>query len=56
MTILETNPDKPEQLGGIDDWAKRESNVRHLALHKQAFSFGTLPKKSEVVIFMHSRW
>ena len=51
---LETSPDKPEQLGSIDDWAKHESGVRYLASHRQEFSVGTLPKKPEVIIFKHS--
>ncbi len=51
---LETSPDKPEQLGGIAEWAKGEANVLYLASHKQELSFATLPKKSEVVIFKHS--
>src|SRR5437762_2261489 len=51
---LETHPDKPEQLGGIEEWAKGEANVRYLASHKQELSFATLPKKPEVLIFKHS--
>jgi L-ascorbate metabolism protein UlaG (beta-lactamase superfamily) len=51
---LETSPDKPEQLGGIDEWAKREDGVRYLNSHKQEFSVGTLPRKPEVLIFKHS--
>jgi len=51
---LETSPDKPEQLGGIEDWAKGEANVRFLTSHKQELSFATLPKKPEVIIFKHS--
>ena len=51
---LETDPDKPEQLGGIEDWAKGEDNVRYLASSQQTLSFPELPKKPEVVIFKHS--
>jgi len=51
---LETSPDKPDLLGGIDEWAKREANVRYLTSHTEEFSFGTLPKKSMVLIFKHS--
>src|SRR6266699_7174849 len=51
---LETSPDKPELLGGIDEWAKGEANVRFLASHKQELSLATLPKKPEVSIFKHS--
>src|SRR2546427_490744 len=51
---LETSPDQPKQLGGIDDWAKGEANVRYLASHEQQLSFATLPKKPEVLIFKHS--
>jgi L-ascorbate metabolism protein UlaG (beta-lactamase superfamily) len=51
---LETSPDKPELLGGIDDWAKGEANVRVLASHMQELSLATLPKKPEVIIFKHS--
>ena len=51
---LETNPEKPEQLGGIEDWAKGEANVRYLASSQQTLSFSELPKKPEVVIFKHS--
>jgi L-ascorbate metabolism protein UlaG (beta-lactamase superfamily) len=51
---LEPSPDKPEQLGGIEDWAKGEANVRSLASHKTELSFATLPKKPELVIFKHS--
>jgi L-ascorbate metabolism protein UlaG (beta-lactamase superfamily) len=51
---LEMNPGKPEQLGGIDEWAKRETGVRYLGSHRQDFSAGTLHKKPEVLIFEHS--
>jgi len=51
---LEPSPDKPEQLGGIDEWAKRESGVNYLASHRQEFSVSTLPKKPAVLIFKHS--
>ena len=51
---LETSPEKPEQLGGIDEWAKGKTGVRYLASHRQDFSPGTLPKKPEVLIFKHS--
>jgi L-ascorbate metabolism protein UlaG (beta-lactamase superfamily) len=51
---LEANPDKPEQLGGIDEWANHESGVRYLDSNKQEFSVGTLPRKPEVLIFKHS--
>jgi len=51
---LETNPDKPEQLGGIEDWAKGEANVRYLASSQQTLSFATLPRKPEVLVFKHS--
>src|SRR5206468_1767867 len=47
---LETNPNRPEQLGGIDDWAKGEARVRYLTANKQDFSFDSLPKKPEVLI------
>ena len=51
---LESSPDHPERLGGIEDWAKGEANVRRLASHKLELSLATLPKKPEVVIFQHS--
>jgi len=51
---LEPSPDKPELLGGIDEWAKGEANARFLASHKQELSLATLPKKPEVIIFKHS--
>lgn len=51
---LETSPDKPEQLGGIEEWAKGETDVRHLTSHRQEFSRDTLPRKPEIVIFKHS--
>jgi len=51
---LERNPNRPEQLGGIDDWAKGEADVRYLTANKQDFSFDSLPKKPEVLIFKHS--
>jgi L-ascorbate metabolism protein UlaG (beta-lactamase superfamily) len=51
---LETNPNRPEQLGGIDDWAKEEANVRYLTANKLDVSFASLPKKPEVLIFKHS--
>lgn len=51
---LEASPDKPEQLGNIEEWAKHESGVRYLDSNKQEFSAGTLPKKPEVLIFKHS--
>src|SRR5439155_3326396 len=40
--------------GGIEGWAKAESKVRYLAAHKQDFSFASLPKTPEVLIFKHS--
>jgi L-ascorbate metabolism protein UlaG (beta-lactamase superfamily) len=51
---LELVPNKPDDLGGIDGWAKAETNVRYLAAHKQNFSIDKLPKKPEVLIFKHS--
>src|SRR6267142_5183809 len=51
---LETKSDRPEQLGGIEDWARGQANVRYLASHKQEVSFVTLPKKPEVFVFKHS--
>ena len=51
---LELSREKPEQLGGIDGWATAKANVRYLAAHKQDFSFTSLPKKPEVLIFKHS--
>src|SRR6266536_6071398 len=51
---LEMNPTRPEQLGGIDDWAKGEADVRYLIANKLEFAFASLPKKPEVLIFKHS--
>ena len=51
---LETNPNNPELLGGIEEWAKGEATVRYLASHLQILSLPDLPKKPEVVIFKHS--
>ena len=51
---LELFPEKPEQLGGIESWAKAEGNVRYLAAHKETFSFSSLRKQPEVLIFKHS--
>jgi len=51
---LEKSPDNPQQLGGIEGWAKGEASVRHLASHKQELSFTTLPEKPEVLVFQHS--
>ena len=51
---LETNPKRPEQLGGIDEWVKGEANVRYLTANKQEFSFASLPDKPEVLILKHS--
>ena len=51
---LDRNPDKPEELGGIDDWAKGGANVRYLASSEQTLSFPELPKRPEVIIFKHS--
>src|SRR5437016_9823556 len=36
---LETNPNNPELLGGIEEWAKGEATVRYLASHLQILSF-----------------
>src|SRR5467141_1178979 len=41
---LETSPGKPELLGGIEEWAKGEVNVRYLASHQHTLSFPELPK------------
>ena len=51
---LEASPEKPELLGGIEEWAKGETSVRYLDSHRQEFSVGTLPKKPELLIFKHS--
>jgi L-ascorbate metabolism protein UlaG (beta-lactamase superfamily) len=51
---LETSPGKPEQLGGIDEWAKQKADVKYLDSNKQEFSAGALPKKPEVISFNHS--
>ena len=51
---LELDPKKPELLGSIDEWAKRESNVWYLDSNKQDLSFSTLPRKPEVIILKHS--
>src|SRR6185436_19709995 len=51
---LELVRDKPEQLGGIDDWAKAQSNVRYLGTNKVGFASASLPKQPEVLIFKHS--
>jgi L-ascorbate metabolism protein UlaG (beta-lactamase superfamily) len=51
---LERMPGKPEDLGGIDEWARSEAGVRYLPTHQQEFSLETLPPKSEVLIFKHS--
>jgi L-ascorbate metabolism protein UlaG (beta-lactamase superfamily) len=51
---LETGPNKPELLGGIEEWAKGEATARYLASHQLKLSFADLPKGPEVVIFKHS--
>jgi hypothetical protein len=51
---LETNPEKPEQLGGIEEWAKQQASVKYIGSSKQEFSAGTLPTNPEVLIFNHS--
>lgn len=51
---LEVNPDKPEQLGGIEDWAQGQANVRYLPSNRQTLAFSELPRKPEIVIFKHS--
>ncbi|HEU0011841.1 MAG TPA: MBL fold metallo-hydrolase [Verrucomicrobiae bacterium] len=51
---LEPVAGSPEALGGIEGWAKGETNVRYLETHTHDFSADTLPKKPEVLIFKHS--
>src|SRR5439155_23094683 len=51
---LELSSKKPELLGGIDEWAKGESNVRYLASSKLDLSSNALPNNPEVLIFKHS--
>jgi len=51
---LEPSPDKPEQLGGIDEWAKQQTGVKYLESNKQGFSLATLPRNPGVLIFKHS--
>jgi L-ascorbate metabolism protein UlaG (beta-lactamase superfamily) len=51
---LELVPGKPEDLGGIDEWARSQAGVRYLPTHQQEFSLHSLPKNSEVLIFKHS--
>jgi L-ascorbate metabolism protein UlaG (beta-lactamase superfamily) len=50
---LERVPGKPEDLGGIDEWARAEAGVRYLPTHQHEFSSRTLPKSSDVLIFQH---
>ena len=47
-------PGKPEDLGGIEEWAKRERNVRRLDTNILRLSADALPKEAQVVIFKHS--
>jgi L-ascorbate metabolism protein UlaG (beta-lactamase superfamily) len=51
---LETNPNKPDLLGGIEEWAKGETTARYLPSNQLKLSFLELPKEPEVVIFKHS--
>lgn len=51
---LESVAGKPEALGGIEEWAKSEANVRYLDTHTNRFSVKALPRKPEVIIFKHS--
>jgi L-ascorbate metabolism protein UlaG (beta-lactamase superfamily) len=51
---LEPVEGKPEALGNIEDWAKRESNARYVDGNVRSFSLENLPEKPEVLIFKHS--
>ena len=51
---LEPSAEKPEQLGGIEEWAKREDHLHYLDTNEREFSVEKLPKKQEIIIFRHS--
>ena len=51
---LEPVVGKPEDLGGIEEWAKGEANVRYLGTHTNDFFAHAIPSKPEVMIFKHS--
>jgi L-ascorbate metabolism protein UlaG (beta-lactamase superfamily) len=51
---LEADPKKPELLGGIDEWTKKQTGVRFAASNQLVLSQGELPRTPEAVILKHS--
>jgi L-ascorbate metabolism protein UlaG (beta-lactamase superfamily) len=51
---LELDPKKPELLGGIDEWAKKQSSVHFASSNELRLSRGDLPNTPEIVILKHS--
>jgi len=51
---LETNPDSPDDLGGIDDWLKGQEGVRRLDTSTWQVNHAELPDSPQVWVFDHS--
>ncbi len=51
---LETDPDGPDDLGGIDDWLKGQEGVRRLDASTWQVNHAELPDSPQVWVFDHS--
>jgi len=51
---LETDPDSPDDLGGIDDWLKGQEGVRRLDTSTWQVNHAELPDSPQVWVFDHS--
>ena len=51
---LESDPDSPDDLGGIDGWLKGRENVLRLDSHIRQIDRGALPDGPQILVFEHS--
>ena len=51
---LESDPDSPDDLGGIDGWLKGRQNVLRLDSHIRQIDRGALPDVPLILVFEHS--
>jgi len=51
---LELDPDKPGDLGNIDDWAADQERVRRVDSDRATITVGDLPQEPGILIFEHS--
>ena len=51
---LEPDPEEPEDLGNIHDWAAGQERVRRVGSHRTTLVPGDLPEQPAILIFEHS--